>query len=385
MRILIIHNTLNDSRSVNGVMRHYTCMANEWTACGHQTDFMVARAGFPQFSELSPKAELICSDSLFDATRYLAKTWAYFPAYGWRMLNAHWTHLPHRYDVIVSSAQLIFEFYPAMVLARRNKAKLVVKIHHILASQKGRRGLFDQLFLTTERMCVRWINRRADLLICSTGIVAADYRAIECSLGLKPRPAMEIAYGIDMDAIRPDPSVPKRYDAVFLARLHEHKGVFDLAPIWKGVVAARPDAQLLVIGEGPRRQEIESMFRELKLEKNVTFTGGVAELKKNELLRQSRIGISLSFEEGWGLSVTEYLASGLPVIAYELPVYALAFPSILDLVKPGDHSSFSKRVSALLADPVRQVGLGQDGRRFVEKYDFRNIAQSELAAIQKLL
>jgi glycosyltransferase involved in cell wall biosynthesis len=326
MRILIVHNTLNDSRSVNGVMRHFTCMANEWAAQGHPTDFMVARAGFPQFSELSPRAELVSSDNIFDATRHLAKTWTYFPAYGWRMLNAHWTRLPHRYDVIVSSAQAIFELYPSMVLARRQKAKLAVKIHHVLGAQPERRGLFDRLFLITERMSVRWINRHADLLICSTGIVAADYRAIERNLGLKPRSSVEIAYGIDTETIRPDPSASKLYDAVFLARLHEHKGVFDLAPIWKGVVASRPDARLLVIGEGPRRLEIESIFREMGMGDNVVFAGGVPERKKNELLRQSRIGISLSFEEGWGLSVTEYLASGLPVVAYALPVYELAFP-----------------------------------------------------------
>ena len=324
------------------------------------------------------------SDNIFDATRHLAKTWTYFPAYGWRMLNAHWTRLPHHYDVIISSAQLIFELYPAMVLARRHKAKLVVKIHHILASQKGRRSLFDRLFLATERMSVRWINRHADLLICSTGIVASDYHAIEHGLGLKPRAALEIAYGIDMKAIRPDPSVSKNYDAVFLARLHEHKGVFDLAPIWRQVATARPDAQLLVIGEGPRRRQIESMFQELGLAKNVTFTGGVAEARKNELLLRSRIGISLSFEEGWGLSVTEYLASGLPVIAYELPVYALAFPKVLDLVKPGDIASFSSLIAALLSDPDRQTHLGLNGRRFVEQYDFRIIAKTELSAIQSI-
>ena len=52
MRILIIHNTLNDSTSVSGVLKHYAFMANEWNAAGHQTDFVLARAGFPQLQQL---------------------------------------------------------------------------------------------------------------------------------------------------------------------------------------------------------------------------------------------------------------------------------------------------------------------------------------------
>src|ERR1044071_3229042 len=99
MRILIVHNTLNDSRSLSGALRHFLFMANEWTAAGHQTDFVAARAGFPQIGGLAPNSKLISSDNIFDATNYVQKTWRYFPAYGWRMLTPHFTRLPARYDV----------------------------------------------------------------------------------------------------------------------------------------------------------------------------------------------------------------------------------------------------------------------------------------------
>src|SRR5262245_9301742 len=89
MRILIVHNTLNDSRSVSGVLRHYAWMANEWIAAGHQTDFVVASCGFPQLRELAPHSRLFSSNHFFDATRYLSQTWRYFPPYAWRMAKAH--------------------------------------------------------------------------------------------------------------------------------------------------------------------------------------------------------------------------------------------------------------------------------------------------------
>src|SRR5688500_12325276 len=127
MRILIVHNTLNDSRSLSGALRHFLYMANEWNAHGHQTDFLAAKAGFPQISQLAPASKLICSDGLFDATKYLAQTWRYFPAYGYRMLTPHLTRL-EKYDVILASTQLIVEVYPALVIAQKQKAKLVAKV-----------------------------------------------------------------------------------------------------------------------------------------------------------------------------------------------------------------------------------------------------------------
>ena len=68
MRILIVHNTLNDSRSISGVLRHYTWMANEWIKAGHLTDFVAARCGFSQIRALAPQSRLFSSDDFFDAS-----------------------------------------------------------------------------------------------------------------------------------------------------------------------------------------------------------------------------------------------------------------------------------------------------------------------------
>ncbi|MCL5096301.1 MAG: glycosyltransferase family 4 protein [Candidatus Omnitrophica bacterium] len=383
MRILVVHNTLNDSHSVSGVLRHYAWMANEWTAAGHPTDFLVAKAGWPQLKKLAPRSDLISSDNLFDATRYLSRTWAYLPAYGLRMAGAHWLRVPVRYDVIYASSQLIFEVYPAMVLARRQRTRWAVKFHHVLASQPGRTGLFDRLFQWSERQSLRWINRRAGLVICSTAIVANDLHALEARLGLPPKHTVQIGYGVDLSASHP-PSQSPQFDAVFLGRLHEHKGVFDLALVWQLVLQEKPGARLLVIGEGPQRQRIEDAFREMGIHSSVTFTGGIGEEEKNARLAQCRVGMSLSFEEGWGLSITEFLAAGLPVVAYELPVFGLVFPGQLDLVKAGDKQRLARQILALLNDEARRRSRGQQGRKFIERYDYRQVARNELASLEEL-
>lgn len=382
MKILIVHNALMDSTSVSGVMKHYANVANAWIADGHQTDFLIARAGFFQFQSLAPGARLINSDGLFDATRYLAKTWRYFPAYAWRCLSAHFVRLPERYDVIYASGQFIVEVHCALIIARRQRTRLAAKIQHVLHSQPKRHGLINALFLAAERRSARLLNRHADTVMCLSKVVADDYRALETSLGLKPRDTVQVGCGIDVQAMQAIPPAAKRFDVVFLGRMHEQKGVFDLPHVWQQILRQRPEARLLVIGEGPHRQRAEEMFRELGIAHTAEFTGGIDEQRKNALLAQCRLGLSLSYEEGWGLSVTEFLAMGLPVVAYALPVFEDVFPGQLELVKAGDREAAARAVTDLLGDEGRLRERGAAGREFARKYDYRQTAVEELQALE---
>jgi glycosyltransferase involved in cell wall biosynthesis len=385
MKILIVHNTLNDSKSLSGALRHFLFMANEWTAAGHQTDFLIAKCAFPQLSSFCPRARLISSDNVFDATNYVEKTTRYFPAYGWRMLTSHFTRLPEGYDVIIASTQLIVEVYPAMVIARRQGAKLAAKVHHVLDSQRKITTFFDRIFLWSERKTTRWMNRRADLIICGTEFVKRDFEALEKKLGLPPHPNVRAyGYGVDLANMPLAWDHPHEYDVVHLGRMHEHKGVFDMAEIWKQVIAQKPNAKLLVIGEGPHRSRTQAMFEERGLGHTVTFTGGIPEARKNELLCRARIGLSLSYEEGWGLSINEFLATGLPVVAYGLPIFDVVFPDQLIKVPVGDKAATARALIELLDAPTRQRELGMRGRQFVQRYDFRNVAQQELRALSEL-
>jgi glycosyltransferase involved in cell wall biosynthesis len=334
--------------------------------------------------DLAPHSRLLSSDNYFDATRYLSQTWRYFPPYAWRMASSHWMPLPKRYDVVYASTQLIVEVYAAMILARRQQARLVAKVHHVLAAQAKRVGMFDRLFLWSERRTTRWLNSGADLIICGTPLVAADFHSLERSLGLRESPITQIGYGIDAPARPGGEERAKPYDAVLLGRIHEHKGIFELPLIWKEVVAQMPGAKLLVIGEGPHRPRMEAMFAEFGLREAVTFTGGITELKKNELLQQAKIGLSLSFEEGWGLSINEFLGAGLPVVAYDLPIYSHVFPGQLDLVRPGDRAGAALKIIGLLCDESRRREQGRRGREFVARYDYRKVAEAELQALKQL-
>ncbi len=383
VRILIVHNTLNDSRSVNGVLRHYALMAQAWKAAGHTADFLAAKVAQLRLNELAPESLLISSDGIFDATNRVEKTWTYFPAYAYRLLTACKTRLPKDYDVVIASSQLIVETQAAWTLARRHRATFAVKIHHVLHSQIRRASFYDKLFLATERYSCRLIHRHADVIFCSVPEVAADYRRLEQQLGLEPREVVISGYGLDIGQFDSASGISRPYDVIFLGRMHEQKGVFDLPRYWRVVHEAIPSARLVVIGEGPHRSRVVQACDNLGLGNSITFTGGVDDSRKNELLHMAKVGISLSFEEGWGLSICEYLAAGLPVVAYGLPVFKHVFPSQLDEVQLGDWQGAARKTIALLGDERRRRERAEAGRRFIVRYDYREVAKAELAALQE--
>lgn len=385
VRILIVYNTVNDARSVSGVQRHFAGVTADWIRRGHTVDFLVAKAAWPVFRELFPQSRLISSDNRFDSTGKLEQTWRNFPAYGWRMLTCHFTRFPLGYDVVFACGQAIFETFPARVIARRLGAVFAVKVHHVLATQRPGKGFIDRLFLLTERWSTRLLHRHADVIITSTPPITTDFLELQRRLGLEPRQPVTIGYGLDLQKLAFSPDAPKRFDAVLLGRVHEHKGVFDAPELWRAVRARRPEARLLVIGEGAHRAELQRRFAAAGMGPEtgaVTFTGGIPDAEKDALLPQCRVGLSLSREEGWGLSVTEYLAFGLPVVAMRLPVFDQVFPGQLDLVDQGDAAAAAARVLHWLGQPEAARAQAVRGRAFVERYDYRAVAEQELAALE---
>lgn len=378
MRILIVYNSALDARSVSGVQTYFAGVVEHWIAAGHQVDFLVARSAWPIFRSLYPRSQLISSDDLFDPNRYLGQTWRYLPAFAWRMLTARFTHLPVQYDVILACAQFIYEVGPARILARRCGAALTVKIHHVLSNQRQPSGLFDRMHFLSERATARWLNREADAILCGTELIARDFNTLETRLGLVPSKTFATGYGIDLDRIPLSVDLPKEFDAVLLGRVHEHKGVFDAVPLWRSVRQHRPDARLLIIGEGPHRAELMTRFEAAGLGSAVHCSGPVSEAEKVALVSRARVGLSLSREEGWGLSVNEFLAAGLPVVAMEVPVFRSVFPGQLDLVPQKDIAAAASRVLHWLEHPAEARERGVAGREFVQRYDHRRVAAAEI-------
>ena len=124
-------------------------------------------------------------------------------------------------------------------------------------------------------------------------------------------------------------------------------------------------AQFLIVGDGPRRSHLESMTRELNLDRCVHFVGERSDIP--DLLRIMDVFVLTSHIEANPVSILEAAATGLPVIATDVGSVS---ESVLDgrngfLIEPDDQAAMHRRIAELFNCPDRARQMGAAGREHV--------------------
>jgi glycosyltransferase involved in cell wall biosynthesis len=174
---------------------------------------------------------------------------------------------------------------------------------------------------------------------------------------------------------------------VFLGRLKQRKGVdVLLQALARTAVTSTP--QLVIAGDGEERYALESLSRELNLADRVRFVGAVAGTAKAYLLQNARFGVIPSRTwEAFGLVVLEGYASGLPMLATDMPGLAdLIVPEKTGLlVPPESPAALAAALERLFTDDALVRRMSGKVREVVQQYDWRNIAQRHVELYESLL
>lgn len=172
----------------------------------------------------------------------------------------------------------------------------------------------------------------------------------------------------------------RRYDAVFLSRLTPSKGVFDLIKIWKEVVSIKPVCKLAIIGEGSPevKKELMKEIAVSKLQSNIDVLGYLDDNEAFSLIKNSQVFLFPSHEEGFGIAIAEAMTCGIPVIAWNLPVYDEVFEDNLVKVEENDINSFAAKVVELQNSHFLSQNISNKAYNFIKKYEWKEIASRHL-------
>ena len=145
----------------------------------------------------------------------------------------------------------------------------------------------------------------------------------------------------------------ERPTIVHLGRLRKYKSVEVVLRAMRIVRDQIHGVRLVIIGDGPHRQELESETRRLGLEGTVEFKGYMGSEELVEFLNRSHVLFNPSPKEGWGLTVVEANACGVPVVASDRPGLR---DSVWDgetgfLVPYGDEEAFARKAVTLFGEP----------------------------------
>lgn len=172
----------------------------------------------------------------------------------------------------------------------------------------------------------------------------------------------------------------------YLGRIKKYKGLVQpLLESWKVVLAKIPQARLVIAGVGDYEGEVRAAIARHGIEKSVEMPGYLDHERKRELLKKSWMVAYPSAKEGWGLSVIEAGAMGIPTIASNSPGLreAVRDNETGILVPHGDVDALASGMIRLMEEqPLRQrLGLGAKG--WSRQFDWDQMAEKILHYIQE--
>lgn len=174
-------------------------------------------------------------------------------------------------------------------------------------------------------------------------------------------------------------------DALVVGRLQAHKGVFDTLDVWKNVTEKVKKAQLTLVGHTTNEtlRKLKVRITDLQLSKNVRITGFVS--SRNSLLKyfqNTKLLLFLDHEAGFGLAVAEAFELGLPVVAYDLPIFGELYKAGYLTAPLQDTDKVANHVVNLLINPGLRHNLAMLAKREALKFDWNSKAKNFFRSIR---
>jgi glycosyltransferase involved in cell wall biosynthesis len=259
----------------------------------------------------------------------------------------------------------------ALGLAKRLKVPLVTTFHGFdatttrLALLRSRKASWIHYALFGRRLA-----RHGDLFVC-----VSDYiRERVLAAGFPQRRVVRHYIGIDTKALRPA-TAPAARSIVHVARLVEKKGTRYLIEAFTRVAKSDPEVELVIIGDGPLGQSLETLARSQLAGDRIRFLGTQANAMVLDRLSKAAVFCLPSVTarsgdlEGLPISILEAAAMGVPVVA---TLHSGIPEAVRDgengyLVPERDVGALAERLAHLLANDGLRQAMGQAARRIVEE------------------
>ena len=133
------------------------------------------------------------------------------------------------------------------------------------------------------------------------------------------------------------------------------------------IVRTYLDTKILIVGDGPLRERLEALSKELGVRDNVIFTGFRSDIK--ELLSAVDLLVIPSLLEGFPMVTLETMAMAKPIIATNIDGITEQITDGVDgiLVPPKNPSALAKAVIRVLNDKETARNMGLAARKKVEQ------------------
>ncbi len=145
--------------------------------------------------------------------------------------------------------------------------------------------------------------------------------------------------------------------------------------------ARHPGLELVVVGEGYRRDQLETQIHEAGAERYVTLAGHVRDEDLVDLYRRAWVLASASAREGWGMTVTEAAACGTPAVATRIAGHSDAVAEGVSGLLADDTDELASALDRVLSDDALRDRLSEGARRHAARYTWAATARGTLEVL----
>ncbi len=212
------------------------------------------------------------------------------------------------------------------------------------------------------------------------------------------RKVFPMDYGVDLATFQPHPKatlddlyaqlgLPRdRQIVVYLGVMNHYQGVDLLMEAIPQVLATNPNAHFLLMGY-PDEVLYQAQARELGIADRVTIPGRIDYLQAARYLSLGDVAVSakLTRMEGNG-KLLNYLACGLPTVAFDLPGNLATLGELGTYAPVGDTAALALGISNLLHDTTRRANIARQSREIAERrYSWQTIGKRIDAVYDELI
>jgi glycosyltransferase involved in cell wall biosynthesis len=190
------------------------------------------------------------------------------------------------------------------------------------------------------------------------------------SLNVAPNKLLVLPNPADIPEFIPNRINRKSLELLFLGRLGERKGTFELIRAFAVLPnAVREHSHLTLAGDGETDAALD-LATDLGCSLQISILGWVEPLRIKQLLAKADIFVLPSRGEGMSMALLEAMAWSLPVVTTlsgGTDDFLFTYHNCI-LVKPGDVQGIARALYALAADPNLRLRLGVEARKTAKHF-----------------
>jgi 1,4-alpha-glucan branching enzyme len=283
------------------------------------------------------------------------------------------------------------------------KIPFIHTIHGVLADEyeqakkTGQTSLRDKVsnyFMNHLAKLEAQTAQDADLIVTISNY---SLQKIHSHYGVDPAKVRIVPNGVDIERFKPRPdkaALRRQFGlgdepcVLFVGNLISRKGLPLLVEAAKKVAKERADTKFIIVGEGPLKASLKSSIASAGLLGNFRFLGNLSEEQLPQIYNCADVFVLPSIQEGQGIVLLEAMASGVPVVAFDIGGVneAVCNGETGLLVGLGDVEALGQAVLKFLADSMLRARFGGFAtKRVLDKFTWNICANAMLEVYKEAL